>query len=162
MTSLITHWGNNMSSKFDILIDQVNGLTRMKEKPKTWEQQIQAFINDQVDQGIESFEVMDEIDKDRLCTLMTQNMGRDRYMVIMNIDDIDGVISELLYYINNYSREAAYDLAETMRLGLWAQFESDANDLFEEITTDRLNKKNREHGLSPHVDSINGETHWYK
>lgn len=160
---IIIHKGNNMNTKFDILLSQVNGLTNMRENFRlTYEQQISKIIHEQINQGIERFHEMDELDKDSLCVLYTQKRGHDRSYAISMIDDLDGVTGDLLHYISNYSAAAAIELAESMRKGLWQQYEDDINELFDEIKTDRLHEQHRENGLSPHVDSINGEVRWYK
>lgn len=151
-----------MNSKFDILLAQVNGLTRMRDNFKyTYNQKITKIIEDQLDQGIDRFDKMDEIYKDEICAYFTQRKGSDRFDAIVQIDDLDGIVGDLLHYMSNYSSTAAHALADAMRQGLWQQFEDDINELFEQIAHERDCDRKREAGLSPHVDPINGEINWY-
>jgi len=152
-----------MSNSFDILISQVNGLTRMNEKPKSYEQQVNDFITDQISNGVKSFIKMDELDKDRLCTLMTQALHHDREYSIIDMPELNEVVTYLLEYINCTSdlNTKAYDLAEKMRFELWKRFEYQADELFEQIAHDLYVADCEENGLRRHVDPINGEVRWY-
>ena len=146
-----------MSSKFDILNHQVNGLTRMIAPRTDYNSQIDSFIDDQINMGIKSFSKMDDLDKDRLCTLMTQAMGKDLSYAIINMDDLDGITGQLLRYINNNSMVSAYDLAESMRQGLYQTFEYEADQIFDVLIHARYVAECEDHGLTQHIDPINGE-----
>jgi len=146
-----------MSTKFDILKAQVNGLTRMNTKPKDYQTQVNDFIEDQIDMGIKSFAVMDDLDKDRLCTLMTQALGKDISYAIIEMDDLDAITHELLKYINNNSMLSAYDLAESLRQSLYLRFEYAADEIFDVLKEARWHAEREGRGLKQHVDPINGE-----
>ena len=146
-----------MSSKFDILNHQVKGLTKMNTARTDYASQIDSFIDNQISFGIKSFSKMDDLDKDRLCTLMTQALGKDRSYSIINIYDLDGITGQLLQYINDNSMVSAYDLAESLRSGLHQRFEDEANEIFDILIEARWHAERQDHGLTQHIDPINGE-----
>jgi hypothetical protein len=147
-----------MNNKFDILKSQVNGITRMYEVPRCYRtQDITRFITNQIADGIKCFADMDELDKDSLVILMTQALGSDRVYSIIDMDDLDGIVTMLLNYVQHNGSDRAYDLAEAMREQLYFKFQYDADQLFGEICHDLYVADCEERGLRRHVDQINGE-----
>ena len=149
-----------MSNIFDILNHQVNGLTHMQNR--TPQQQVEDFIKDQVCNDIRTFAAMDDLDKDRLCTLMTQALGRDREYSIIEMPELDEVVTYLLEYINSNEMTKAYDLAEKMRSQLYNRFEDAADYLFDEIAHDLYVADCEESGMRRQIDSTNGEVTYIK
>lgn len=150
-----------MTDKFDILRHQVNGLTRMSEaRPVAY--QIEDLICDQFSGGIKYFEEMDDLDKDRLCALLTRDLGHDRAYAIIDMPDLYEAVNYFINYLNEPSMHKAHDLAEFMRMQLHERFADKANQLFREYGSEMVTERNQSAGLRKIVDQTNGEISWIK
>jgi hypothetical protein len=114
------------------------------------------------DDGHKSYDSLNDMAKEDLVIIAMDCLGEDAYTAVIEVDDLAGMLSDIKGYIATGGIDEAVNLAETIKKNAIKHFES----CFEELFIERFNglqcEINREDGLVPIVDSVNGETRWVK
>jgi hypothetical protein len=114
------------------------------------------------DDGYTSYDKLDDIVKEDLTIIAMDCLGEDAYTAVIEVDDLAGMLNDIKGYIATGGIDEAVNLAETIKKNAIKHFDN----CFEELFLERLNliqcEINRENGLVPIVDSVNGETTWAK
>lgn len=114
------------------------------------------------DDGYTSYSKVDDMAKESLTVMATNALGLDGYVAITDCDDLDVALRDLTRFITFSTTDNAICLANTLKRNAIKHFDEYFTELFDERLGEIKCERNREAGLEPIVDPINGETRWVR
>lgn len=122
-----------------------------------YEKNILKSIDYNIKCGYDSFESLEEHDKDELSALCIRALGDDSYTCIVN-DGYENISDILAKYM--LAEASPYELAESIRQNSVKYFTDVLSELYSECYENVCVERSLENGLVQRKHADNGETYW--
>lgn len=128
--------------------------------PSVYQKQIFDFIQDKIECGDYSFESLCDDDKEKLTVLFIDSFEEEAYTVLIEGEETHNVIKHLKSFLMTADMDSGYQLLNSLKKNAIQSCCSTLDFMFEELNNKFNNERNRENGLKPFTDNINGEISW--
>lgn len=128
--------------------------------PSVYQKKILDFIQDKIECGDYSFESLCDDDKEKLTVLFIDSFEEEAYTVLIEGEETHNVIKHLKSFLMTADMDSGYLLLNSLKKNAIQSCCSTLDFMFEELTNKFNNERNRENGLKPFTDNINGEISW--